>query len=361
MDTIAVATLADRRDLFQETANRRGLSPLVIEKDFWVCWTLKHLFAIPSLGPHLIFKGGTSLSKVFRLIQRFSEDIDVSLRRDYLGFDGENDPEQAASKSQQRKRVEALREKCRLVVQNEVKEALNGAFGQILGTAGWSLESDSEDENTLNFTYPLAIASDAPGAAYIRRAAKLEMGAGSDPYPIGSHSLQPYAAEEFPAVFTAPACNIIVMEAERTFWEKATLLHAEYHRPEDKPTPIRLSRHYYDIMRVAPSEIGGKAIADLALLARVAAHKSVYFASNWAHYETAQPGSFHLLPAAYRLEDIKRDYAGMQDMFFGPYPSFETVIAAITALETRLNTEIAEADRHRGLDELVAEGQKFGM
>src|SRR5450432_982845 len=140
MDTIAVATLADRRDLFQETANRRGLSPLVIEKDFWVCWTLKHLFAIPSLGPHLIFKGGTSLSKVFRLIQRFSEDIDVSLRRDYLGFDGVNDPEQAASKSQQKKRVEALREKCRHVVQSEVKETLNGAFGQILGTGGWSLE-----------------------------------------------------------------------------------------------------------------------------------------------------------------------------------------------------------------------------
>lgn len=187
------------------------------------------------------------------------------------------------------------------------------------------------------------------------------MGAGSDPYPIGLHSIQPYAAEEFPAVFTAPACEVVVMEAERTFWEKATLLHAEYHRPEDKATPIRLSRHYYDIMQVATSDIGGKAITDLALLARVATHKSVYFASNWAHYETAKPGSFHLLPSAHRLDDIRRDYAGMQDMFFGPYPAFDAVIVAITALETRLNTEIAEAARHRGLDELVAEAQKLGM
>lgn len=156
MDAIAVMSVADRRDLFQETANRRGLSPLVIEKDFWVCWTLKHLFALPSLSSHLIFKGGTSLSKVFHLIERFSEDIDISIRRDYLGFDGDNDPEQSASKSQQRKRVEALREKCRLVVQREVKEALNDAFGQVLGVGGWSLESDTEDANTLNFTYPPA-------------------------------------------------------------------------------------------------------------------------------------------------------------------------------------------------------------
>src|SRR5579871_2638880 len=150
MDTIATASALDRRDLFQETANWRGLSPLVIEKDFWVCWTLKQMFALPSLGPNLIFKGGTSLSKVFRLIERFSEDIDLSLRRDYLGFSGENDPEQAASKNQQRNRVLALREKCRLVVQNEVKEALTAAFQQVLGTEAWSLESDPDDENTLN-------------------------------------------------------------------------------------------------------------------------------------------------------------------------------------------------------------------
>ncbi|HLK60788.1 MAG TPA: nucleotidyl transferase AbiEii/AbiGii toxin family protein [Chthonomonadaceae bacterium] len=340
MDTIATASALDRRDLFQETANWRGLSPLVIEKDFWVCWTLKQMFALPSLGPNLIFKGGTSLSKVFRLIERFSEDIDLSLRRDYLGFSGENDPEQAASKNQQRNRVLALREKCRLVVQNEVKEALTAAFQQVLGTEAWSLESDPDDENTLNFTYPAAIASDAPGATYIRRKVKLEMGAGSDPYPIGTHSIQPYAAEELPSAFTAPACDVIVMEAERTFWEKATLLHTEYHRPEDKPTPIRLSRHYYDLMRVAASETGARAIADQNLLARVAAHKSVYFASNWAHYETARPGSLHILPAPERLEDVQRDYAGMQDMFFDSYPTFEELLAATTDLEQRINSSV---------------------
>lgn len=338
MDGVATAPVADRRDIFQETANRRGLSPLVIEKDFWVCWTLKQMFALPTLGSKLIFKGGTSLSKVFNLIQRFSEDIDVSICRDYLGFEGDNDPEKASSKSQQSKRVQALREQCRQVVQHEVKDALIAALEPVLKAGAWSLEGDPDDPSTLNFTYPPAIASDAAGATYIRRVVKIEMGAGSDPYPVGSHPIQPYAAEELPAAFTIPTCDVTVLEAERTFWEKATLLHAEYHRPADKQAPIRLSRHFYDLMQVGASETGDRAIGALELLARVAAHKSVYFASNWAHYETARPGSFHLLPPASRLEDIKRDYAGMRDMFFGVYPSFDEVMAAITNLESRLNT-----------------------
>src|SRR5919199_5701322 len=105
MDSIATGSATDRRDLFTETASRRALSPVIIEKDFWVCWTLKQVTSLESIGPNLIFKGGTSLSKVFGLIQRFSEDIDLSIRRDYLGFEGESDPEKASSKSKQQKAV----------------------------------------------------------------------------------------------------------------------------------------------------------------------------------------------------------------------------------------------------------------
>jgi hypothetical protein len=337
MDTIAAAPVMDRRDLFQVTANRRGVSPQVIEKDFWVCWTLKHLFSIPGLGPNLIFKGGTSLSKVFGLIQRFSEDIDISLRRDFLGFGDDNDPEQAASKSQQRARVQNLRETCRRVVQDEVSRALSAAFREILGSDGWSLAGDQHDDNTLNFAYPAALATGAPAPAYIRPSVKLEMGAGSDPYPLGMHTLRPYAAEEFPAVFAAPAFEAIVLEAERTFWEKATLLHAEYHRPQDKPTPSRLSRHYYDVTRIAAGKAGARAITDLKLLERVRSHKSVYFASNWAHYEAACPGSLRLLPSEPRQDDIRRDFAAMRDMFFGSYPSFDDMLATLRDLQERIN------------------------
>lgn len=229
--------------------------------------------------------------------------------------------------------MQALREKCCIVVQNEVKNALTNAFKHILADGTWSLESDEDDRNTLNFTYPPSVDSDVRGGSYIRRTVKLEMGAGSDPYPIGTHHLQSYASEEFPNAFSDPTCNVFVLEAERTFWEKATLLHAEYFRPIEKQTPIRLSRHYYDIMQLAATEIGERAILDTKLLNCVIAHKSVYFASNWANYDTAQSGTFHLLPAAQREVDIRHDYSRMQDMFFGQYPSFEMVMTAIRVLE----------------------------
>jgi len=339
MDKIAIASDRDRRELFQETARQKGLAPLIIEKDFWVCWTLKRLFALDDLGGHLIFKGGTSLSKIYRVIERFSEDIDLSIRRDYLGFAGDTDPEASISRSQQKRRVESLREACRRATQEIYCPALRQEIGQILGPGGWALDIDSGDPNVLLFAYPGALPSTAPGLACIRPVVKLEMGAGSDPYPIGSHLITPYAAEEFPQAFAEPSCAVTVLEAERTFWEKATLLHAYYHLPPDRPTPERLSRHYYDLMQLSQSAIGAQALANLPLLERVVAHKSIYFASNWAHFDTATPGTFHILPEPGRIEDLKRDYAGMREMFFREAPAFEEIMAALQKLERALNAQ----------------------
>ena len=109
MDTWAQAKAADREALFTQTAAARDMSPGIVEKDFWVCWTLKMLFQLPEIGPHLIFKGGTSLSKVFKIIRRFSEDIDVSIDRAFLGFGGANEPEAGASNKEKQRRVEALK------------------------------------------------------------------------------------------------------------------------------------------------------------------------------------------------------------------------------------------------------------
>jgi hypothetical protein len=247
MDSIATSA-TDRWDLFSETASVRGLSPVVIEKDFWVCWSLKQVTSLESIGPNLIFKGGTSLSKVFRLIQRFSEDIDLSIQRAYLGFAGERDPESAPSKTKKREGVDALRECCREYVRTVLLSTLEARFSEVLGTEGWALTVDDEDPGALNFVYPSSVAPSLRRRAwlplpYIRPAVKLEFGAGSDPYPVGSCPIMSYAAEAFPQAFSDPGCSLMVLEAERTFWEKATLVHAEYHRPADKPTPLRISRH----------------------------------------------------------------------------------------------------------------------
>ena len=348
MDRVATLPAQDRRALFQEVAARRGLTALVIEKDFWVCWTLRRVFALPGLGEHLIFKGGTSLSKVFGLIERFSEDIDLSIRRDYLGAVGDKDPEQeGVSNNQRARRVEALRENCRRTVREEMLPALQASFAARLGAAagdpGWTLEPDPSEMGTLLFTYPSPQKLTA-GSVYIRPQIKLEMGSGSDPFPVGRHPVRSYAAETFPEAFGDPEVTVTALEAERTFWEKATLLHAECHRPLGKPTPARLSRHLYDLsrhlydlMRLSLSPIGEKALLDQTLRERVVLHKSTYFASNWANYGTARPGTFRLVPSGERVSELRQDYTRMRDMIFAHVPTFEEILGTIQTLEGRIN------------------------
>jgi len=159
MDNVAAISAAERQAIFQEVAAQRGLTALVIEKDYWVCWTLRRVFDLQPLGDHLIFKGGTSLSKVFKLIERFSEDIDLSIRRDYLGAVGEQDPEQEGiSNTKRSDLMKALRESCRVAVREQMLPALLASFEEHLGTSSdgklWRLEPDPADRGTLLFTYP---------------------------------------------------------------------------------------------------------------------------------------------------------------------------------------------------------------
>lgn len=278
---------------------------------------------------------------MFGLIERFSEDIDLSIRRDYLGAVGERDPEQAGiSNNKRAERVKALREICRVAVHEQMLPAILASLqthlGAPTGDASWRLESDPGEPGTLLFTYP-SVQTVAAVPAYIRPQVKLEMGAGSAPYPIGRHPVRAYAAETFPSVFTEPEVIVTALEAERTFWEKATLLHAECHRPASSNAPARLSRHYYDLIRLAQQPVGERALTDPALRERVVRHKSTYFASGWAYYDTAQPGTFRLVPGQERLSTLRLDYRQMQDMIFAHPPTFDEILDVIVRLEQRIN------------------------
>jgi hypothetical protein len=241
----------DERNLyFVQTAERLRLSPQIVEKDFWVCWTLQALFALPGLGASLIFKGGTSLSKVYRLIERFSEDIDVSIERASLGFGGDQDPAAAASAKERGRRIGRLKAACQRTVVEDVQPALATVIAAAGGEEGdWSLrlDADDPDRQTLLFAYPARMPASA--RAYLRPVVRLELGARSDHWPSAQAPITPYVAQAFPAAFRAPAVAVKVLAVTRTFREKATLLHAEYHRSPAKPIPPRLSRHYYDLAR----------------------------------------------------------------------------------------------------------------
>jgi hypothetical protein len=347
MDRVATLTTAERAELFQETANRRGVTTPIIEKDFWVCWTLRHLFELPEVGLNLIFKGGTSLSKIFQAIERFSEDIDVSINREYLGFEGDNDPENVEGSNARKRKLEALHQACIDKVVSHVLPSLRESFERVLGGDGdedssWRLTLDETDPQNLLFEYPRNISSrGASDISYIRPVVKIEIGARSDHWPADMYPISPYAAEEFPDFFEEPSYLLKVLEAERTFWEKATLLHSEYYRPEDSTTAERISRHYYDLHCLALLPAGDRALERLDLLDRVVEHKKTFFRLVRANYDEARTGNIRLLPHDARLAALRIDYDKMRDMFFGEIPSFDSIIESLTKLEAKINTKVS--------------------
>ena len=328
----------ERHLYFVQTAERLRLSPQIVEKDFWVCWTLQALFALPGLGETLIFKGGTSLSKVYRIIERFSEDIDVSIDRASLGFGGDQDPAAAASTKERERRIDRLKAACQRTVVENVQPALATVIAALGGEAGGRsllLDEDDPDRQTLLFTYPARVP--APARAYLRPVVRIEMGARSDHWPSEHAPMAPYVAQAFPAAFRAPAVVVKVLAVTRTFWEKATLLHAEHHRPPTKAMPPRLSRHYYDLARLIVAGVGEQAVADLELLQRVVAHKTVFFQSGWARYAEAQRGSLRLVPTPVRASALAADYDSMREMFFGERLAFAEVLRVLGEWEAHFN------------------------
>lgn len=338
MDAVAKSSARERAQLFQTSEAQQAprIAAAIIEKDFWVCWSIHRLFEVLNFRPQLIFKGGTSLSKVFQVINRFSEDVDLSLSRRDLGFADDRDPEQdGIAKNEAKRRLEALVEQCRLSVKDKLLPELRRDFATVLGGSGWSIEIDAGDPQTLIFAYPQ---SDLTAALqYVRPAIRLEMGARSDDWPAVEIEIRPYAAERFPKMFAQAACRVRTLSAERTFWEKATLLHAECHRPQAKLTAERHSRHYYDLYCLSRHEIGREALKRKDLLDRVVKHKSIFFASAWANYAAAKPGSFLLVPGQERLAALGKDYDAMQAMMFGDSPKWEDIIRELKRLEDRIN------------------------
>jgi nucleotidyltransferase AbiEii toxin of type IV toxin-antitoxin system len=226
MDKVAALSTAEQSELFSETAARRGMTPEIAEKDFWVTWTLDKLFAHSELSRVLMFKGGTSLSKVFGLIERFSEDIDLIL--DWTILTGEN-PEAARSKAKQQRLNQEIDERGQDYIAGEMHRTISACLAPVC-----SCEVDTGDRHVLNVRYPAAF-----GDEYLRPEVRLEIGPLASWLPFGEYSIRPYAAEEFPGVFDRPECQVRAIKAERTFWEKATILHHEAHRPEGNVQPPR--------------------------------------------------------------------------------------------------------------------------
>lgn len=345
MDTFLTQPIERQRVFYEEAGRRLGLSAGSVEKDLWVCWTLRALFRLPTSGPHLTFKGGTSLSKGWKLIDRFSEDIDIVISRDFLGFGGDDAPEDAPSNKQREKRLEGLK----LAAQHHVRDALGPALEQEIrdllpSTAPWTLEPDPDDPDTqtLLFHYPPAMGA----AAYVRPVVKIELGARSDTEPSATPEIAPYLAEVFPDELPDSRFIVHAVAPERTFWEKVALLHEETYREGSATPKARLARHYYDLWCLITRGVAGPAARNRELFDRVAAHRAVFFRRSRDAQASFKPGSLRLVPTEDRRALWRRDYDAMRDsMFFGETPEFAEILTAVGRFEEDFNSP-----RHRDFE-----------
>lgn len=326
----------ERKVYIDEAAARLGVAPVIVEKDFWVCWLLGILFQA-SFRDAIVFKGGTSLSKVFGVINRFSEDIDLSLAPTFLGLD-EPDTTDALSKGQASKWMARAEATCTEVVRDTVLPEISSAIQRQLGATEqpWlTFEVDAHSHSpVLLFHYPT---TQPPALDYLKRSVKLEFGSLTEQRPTGSHPVRPWIADVLPDAFADWHCDVVALDLHRAFWEKATILHAEYHRPADKATPDRFARHYADTAALALHTDASRAIEQSELRERVVRWKSRFFGSAWARYDLAVPPTFRLVPPPVREAVLRRDYQAMRDMYLSEPTRFEEVLATLADVERRVN------------------------
>jgi len=331
------APVSDRRDLFLSAANRVGTTIQNIEKDFWVCWVLDLLFNNKSTGePRLLFKGGTSLSKAYGLISRFSEDVDITVFREDLGQNIEPADLENLSGKQQRQKLDQIKKSCQIYIQGSLINRLNKIMAEYQ-LAPVLLDPSDPDQQTLLVQYPSVTYIQN---SYIQPSVKIEAGAKSALDPHQSVNISPYISEDLPEN-NLIIQNIITINPERTFWDKVVILHGlrrwHDHRGGLRHEGNRVSRHYYDLYQLLNSNIGQQARKDKSLAINCAHHAELFFNSKDFDLKDARPGSFTLSPSLEMISFLKKDYLAMSTMIFGEVPDFEAVIQKIRVFELEIN------------------------
>ncbi|MGH7102527.1 MAG: nucleotidyl transferase AbiEii/AbiGii toxin family protein [Acetobacteraceae bacterium] len=335
---LLAAPAADRRDLFLATAARLGTTVQNIEKDFWVCWTLDALFnGLPPGGPRLLFKGGTSLSKGYGLIERFSEDIDITVFRADIDAPASVEELEALGRKRRERRLDDIRKACQAYIGGPLRTQLEElAAGLPVAGGEFRVMPDEGDPDgqSLLLRYPAVSDEDA----YVRPAVKIEAGAKSALDPHAPLAVQPYVAGEVKQ-FDLAVPGVMTIDPARTFWDKVLILHSLRRTFEDRGvlrgSGQRVSRHYYDVDRVVRTEVGRRARADLAMAEDCVRHERMFF--KRAGQDTAMPGSFAFAPPPAMRDQLRQDYAAMAVMIFGDVPAFEAVMDSIAVLEATVN------------------------
>lgn len=334
------ASDAERRDLFLGASARLGTAVQNIEKDFWVCWTLDALFnGLEAGGPRLLFKGGTSLSKAFRLIARFSEDIDIAVFRDDLGQSAEIADLDALSGKKRRARLDAIRDACQAYIAGPLTAQFTHLAASVIPEERFRLAPDPDDKDgqSLLFWYPSVTAT---AGDYIRSAVKIEAGAKSALDPHVAASVTPYVTQDLPDL-DLTVTNVTTVRPERTFWDKVMILHGlrQWHdrRGELRHGGQRVSRHYYDVHQLMQAPCAAAWQVDHALAIDCAHHARLFFGSADLGLDIAAPGTFTLAPSPAMREALEKDYDAMAGMVFDDVPPLDAVLRSAEHFEQIVN------------------------
>ena len=336
---LIAATPRDRLDLFLTTANRLGAPVGNVEKDFWVCWTLNALYRErPAGGPRLLFKGGTSLSKAYGLIERFSEDIDITVFRDDLDQPASIEELESLSKKKRRAKLDTIRDACRAYITGPLREFLDAQLADATAGAG-RIEIDDADPDgqTLLVWYPEVEPRDE---AYVQPAVRIEAGAKSALDPHRSVTIQPYIAKDT-AGFDLTTGGVTTIDATRTFWDKVVIAHG-LRRWHDRRGTLRqegerVSRHYYDLHCLLRTDACESALADRYLGADCVHHARMFFDRPDYDLASAVPGSFAITPTGAMVRALENDYVHTTAMIFGAAPTFEEILASSERIERTVN------------------------
>jgi len=335
LDEFAQLSAGDQAPYLRTAADAMGLPANVIQKDFWVTWLLKKIFMLDAdIGP-FTFKGGTSLSKCYNVITRFSEDIDLGVERKTLRNSAGNfyaDDAffyQAPSKTKRLERVDELNAAAIDFLHNTLAPRLRDLITDVLGTGGWALER-RDDGHKLYFVYPQD--GGAETSRYSRPEVLIEFGT-LDAWPTEERTISAYLATYVDALSSMEGVKVRALDIGRTFWEKAVILHQYAHLPEGQQFRREQSRHYYDVVMIARSSYAKRCFEEIGLLAQVVRYKDAFYPVGYARYDlAADPQTLVLVPPNHVRAQLESDYAGMAGEMIFPNPTPPT----FTELEQEL-------------------------
>jgi hypothetical protein len=306
------------------------LTQVIIEKDLWVTAVLRALFALP-YAENLSFKGGTSLSKCWNLIERFSEDVDIAINREYFGFIGDTFTVKQISKNLRKAACKFTRDILQIDLARQMEE--NGIPADLFSVKMNITPITTTDPEKVFVEYK-SVFSTSP---YIKNVVILEIGGRSMKEPTQKLEIQSFIDRHFSqATFAEKSFEITVVVPERTFLEKVCLLHEDFSKPSEQIRVERMSRHIYDLARMTNTPIAENALADKELFQSIVAHRRMFIAMKDFDYDTLTPKTIQIIPPDSVIAKWEDDYHKMQTMIYGNPLSFSEIIDTITLLNERI-------------------------